>query len=101
MMNLSNIITTVAGALIVASLLWLAGNVVFASDLQELEHSVTQTVERVQQTVLRREVRDISREIRALEVKTMLTESEQSYQAALETDLTVAQAELDELLDDD
>jgi len=92
-MNWTNIITTVVGALLVSAILWLASNMVFASDLVKLEQSVNQ----VQAIVLQREIRDVSRELRALDAKADLTDAEKRYQETLEDDLDTAQDELDTL----
>jgi len=103
-----DIVVTASGAVLVAAVLWLAANMVFASDLKQVEKDietarteVTGEVNEVKQIVLRRELRDISRDLRMLDAQADLSPAESSYRAQLETDLDVAQTQMDEILDDD
>lgn len=104
----SDIVIKVVAALLTASVIWLGGNMVFASDLEQIRleivdqvDSVRSEVESVQTLVLRREVREISRDLRELDQQEALSRAERNYKAELETDLSTAQNQIDSLMDKD
>jgi len=109
----------VVAALLTASMIWLATNVVLSSDLERIQHEfeeviadeiesvtkqvevVAREVESVQTLVLRRELRELSREIRLLDEQASMTRAERNYRVELIEDLSAAEKQINQSMGDD
>jgi hypothetical protein len=107
-----NIGISVVATLLAAGIAWLASNAVFASDLQQLEQRIETKIDSnakeqkaelssMHEIIVRREIRDISREIRVLKEKEALTDRESQDLADLESDLRIAEMQMDKILEED